>query len=419
MKCHFTITGEFITKHVRHLWLSDSPYAAFEIFRSINMPDHLAIKILLGDAKLTGDSDGDLLLGRDSDRYWEPLGIDVSFAAILSRVETSYVFFFANLMKLKRDKILLHGRFDEEKTHKIVTTHSRGPRLKAAPVDELPLIGRINQKLFVDAEKNSFSFLNFLQRIKNVEEGMAKEQKNLEELYRIMGKDPVSNFCQLSIKASEMNESLSEVEKYAIVKNQELERERERNPVSFKQELTRKDLDALSEEIRNFNEDVKDFDQKFTSVGYKTADLETERERIIERARLLRVLDSIDPDLLDSDSFSIKVPMMLNSRPEDVLSGDLYILPDGKIYEVGFQGHLFFERLSEIDAPWTALGWIKISDHRIILPQKKITPKAEQSLFELVYTLPLRFEFEESTTPDEVIQIIKHKISLINKIYPA
>ena len=158
MKCHFTITGEFITKHVRHLWLSDSPYAAFEIFRSINMPDHLAIKILLGDAKLTGDSDGDLLLGRDSDRYWEPLGIDVSFAAILSRVETSYVFFFANLMKLKRDKILLHGRFDEEKTHKIVTTHSRGPRLKAAPVDELPLIGRINQKLFVDAEKILFPF---------------------------------------------------------------------------------------------------------------------------------------------------------------------------------------------------------------------------------------------------------------------
>ena len=109
---HFTVTGEFLTEHARSLFVEDKPKNAVEFLKVslIGMPEDLAWEIVLGQKKITGDSDEGCDIEDDSqtELFTIPLSID----SVWNRLARQYFDSLGELQMIQR-RIMILGNSDD------------------------------------------------------------------------------------------------------------------------------------------------------------------------------------------------------------------------------------------------------------------------------------------------------------------
>jgi len=109
---HFTVTGEFITEHSRSLFVEDKPKNAVEFLKTalIGMPEDMAWEIVLGEKKVTGDSDEGC--GVEEDSETELFTIPLSVESVWNRLARKYFSSLGELQMLQR-RIMILGNSDD------------------------------------------------------------------------------------------------------------------------------------------------------------------------------------------------------------------------------------------------------------------------------------------------------------------
>jgi len=109
---HFTVTGEFITEHSRSLFVEDKPKKAIEFLKTalIGLPEDMAWEIVLGEKKVTGDSDEGC--GVEEDSQTELFSIPLSIESVWKRLAKKYFSSLGELQILQR-RIMILGNSDD------------------------------------------------------------------------------------------------------------------------------------------------------------------------------------------------------------------------------------------------------------------------------------------------------------------
>jgi hypothetical protein len=111
---HFTVTGEFLTEHSRSLFVEDKPKKAVEFLKTalIGMPEDMAWEIVLGEKKVTGDSDEGCDVEEDSET--ELFSIPLSIESVWNRLARKYFSSLGELQMIQR-RIMIFGNSDDSR----------------------------------------------------------------------------------------------------------------------------------------------------------------------------------------------------------------------------------------------------------------------------------------------------------------
>lgn len=376
-----SVDGPGLTDLIRNTWCSDLPLVARRMVIE-GLPgttEQHFHDIVSGKSKLENDEEdrGTLNLVDDGTDVGKKFGMDITFEGRAKATERKYKSLFGALNALQRTDVLLGGVEDEDNPGTL-----KSPGLPTPKAGKYRREGTKKTYSWDDSEES----INLnKERIEKYEEELLKVGENLEYLYSLIGDSKsFAKFMMIVVKEVQYSQiELEELEHAAEILDidsriEEVEQEIEEVKEEIKKGPTEKEIAEFKESVDTLNTETEEYNKSLDGKLIMT-DEEIERNRDLSLRR--RTLQSIiNHDLkLTKDSRNLLDTIPIFSDPVKAESEHCYILPDGRLYETGFQGHTYLEEelksTGQIEkgfatgwtVHWMEAGWIKISSAEVMM----------------------------------------------------